>query len=174
MQLVLLFTPVFLILFFGFFETLVFNDEIFLALCFTTFLFFAYSCLNSLFYSSLRDRAKAHETALFFSYKNELFHILADSSGALFGSRVWAGVAYNLPTVYGCYTTASCLKLRNSLHLSFFGGCTSCFLENHALELKNLVMVNESCLAACLLRAPQKRSNLTFIWRFCHGVFIEL
>lgn len=174
MQLVLFFTPVFLILFFGFFETLVFNDEIFLALCFTTFLFFAYSCLSSLFYISLRSRAATHETALFFSYKNELLHILVDSSGALFGNSVWAGVAQNLPAVYGCYTTTSCLKLRNLLQLSFFGGCTSCFLESHALELKNLVMVNENCLAACLLRAPQKRSNLTFVSRFGHDGFVEL
>jgi hypothetical protein len=80
--LMLVFFTVFLIMIFSFFEAFIFNDEIFLALCFITFLSFVYNFLNVLFLNVMQDRSKKYESDLFFSSKAEL------SFGFLFALQV--------------------------------------------------------------------------------------
>jgi hypothetical protein len=58
----------FLILFFSFFEVIVFNEEVFLSVCFLNFLFIGYYHFNTFFSSAFTNRSKIFSLSLLSSF----------------------------------------------------------------------------------------------------------
>ena len=77
-----------LLLLSGFSEFVVFNEEILLALCFVSFVFFAYSYLNETVYTFFSDYAAKIETDLVTSFQARYNSILVAAKGLVFSFKL--------------------------------------------------------------------------------------
>jgi hypothetical protein len=139
----------FLISLFSIFETLVFNDEVFLALCFITFLFFVYNFLNGLFFNIFQDRSKKFQADLFLSSKSAFSLLFRDAQQTIFEKHSWK-VANTLFTLYRTYSFTFFSRgfHKNSV---LFGWKTSSFLsEIFFCELSTKSVVEQSCTSLWL------------------------
>jgi hypothetical protein len=76
-----------LILVAGFCEIIVFNEEVLLALCFVSFVFFAYSYLSQTVFAVFDDRAKKFEADILVAF-NSKRDIIIGSAEDLFQSKI--------------------------------------------------------------------------------------
>lgn len=65
-----------LIVIFSFLEIIVFDEEVLLALCFVSFIFFAYSYLNLSIYELFEDRSNKFETDLLIAFEGKYSQML--------------------------------------------------------------------------------------------------
>lgn len=82
-----------LILIAGFLEVIVFNEEVLLALCFVSFVFFAYSYLNETVFAIFDDRAKKFESDILIAFESKHAAISAYANDLILSKTILSGLS---------------------------------------------------------------------------------
>lgn len=140
------------ILFFSFFEVIVFNDEIFLVLCFIAFLFVSYSHFNNFFFSILLGRSEAFCSSLFSSLILHFDCLYKNFQESFFSNYI--------PKIssFGCFWWLLSVKFYEH---NFFLNCY--FAEFFFLAPNNLLMLHFRAETKILLFAQACRSQTILI-----------
>ena len=109
-----------IILIAGFFEFIVFNEEVLLALCFISFVFFAYSYLGETIFSIFDDRAKKFESDILVVFGAKHITITSYASDLLLSKMIFSRLSLfeAFTRQYNVFVFEGMKGSRNSMLLS--------------------------------------------------------
>lgn len=143
----------------GFIELIVFNEEVLLALCFISFVFFAYSYLGDTIFAIFDDRAKKFEGDILVAFDSKHSSISAYANDLLLSKMILSGLGL-FEACTRRYNTFVFDGMRDSRRLSIVNATVSKF---------NDILLTERKLKA----ASQKTNIQSAVYPFIFSIVVK-
>jgi len=134
-----------LIILFSFLEVLVFNEEVLLALCFISFVFYAYCSIGSSVEDTFKDQTTSVETKFLFVFGNEftLLKLSLDSFKKL--SAIITGYTYFTPFLSYC-VSSRLVAIKQLAYSYIIDSMSSVLLDIKSQEMQLKTVVQQSSI----------------------------
>jgi len=134
-----------LIILFSFLEVLVFNEEVLLALCFLSFVFYAYCSIGSSVEDTFKDQTTSVETKFLFVFGNEfnLLKLTLDSFKKL--SDIMVGYSYLTPFLSYC-VSSKLVAIKGFAYSHIITSMSSVLLDIKSQEMQLKTVVQQSSI----------------------------
>jgi hypothetical protein len=143
----------------GFIELIVFNEEVLLALCFISFVFFAYSYLNETIFDIFNDRAKKFESDILVAFESKHNAISLYANDLLLSKMILSGLSL-FETCTRSHITFVFDSVRSSRRLSILSATVS--------KLNEALMVERK-----LKSASQKTNIQSAVYPFIFSIVVK-